>query len=114
MTVDHDLNDRFRDALEGKEGVSEKRMMGGTCFFLHGNMLGGADRAKSGERRFMFRVGKENQAEALRRPGTSPIAFGNQRMGGMVFVDEAACDAAALREWIALVMTFVGTLPPKG
>lgn len=113
MAVDSELNDRFRAALDGLEGVSEKRMMGGTCFFLHGNMLGGADRAKTGERRFMFRVGKENQEAALHRPGTSPIAFGGRRMGGMVFVDAAQCDAAAMREWVALAAGFVGSLPAK-
>jgi TfoX/Sxy family transcriptional regulator of competence genes len=57
MAHDEDLAARFRDGLAGMAGVSEKRMMGGVCFFLHGNMIGGADRTKSGERRFMFRVG---------------------------------------------------------
>ena len=113
MAVDAELNERFRAALDGLEGVSEQRRMGGTCFVLRGNMLGGADRAKTGERRFMFRIGKQNQEEALRRPGSSPIAFGGRRMGGMVFVDEAACDPATLRDWVALAAGFAGSLPPK-
>lgn len=113
MTVDPDLNDRFRHALDGIEGVSEKRMMGGTCFFLHGNMIGGADLAKSGERRFMFRIGKDREAAALARPGATPIEFSGRRMGGMVFVDAAACDAASLTQWVRLALDFVGSLPPK-
>jgi hypothetical protein len=34
-------------------------------------------------------------------------------MGGMVFADEAACDDDALKDWVALVLSFIGTLPPK-
>ena len=37
-------------------------MMGDFCFFLHENVVCGADRSKEGERRFMFRVGKGNEA----------------------------------------------------
>lgn len=113
MALDEDLNQRFRDALSGIDGISEKKMMGGMCFLHHGNMLGGADRSKTGDRRFMFRVGKENEAEALSREGAVPMDFTGRRMGGMVFVDEGACDMAALRNWIALSLEFVSTLPPK-
>lgn len=113
MALDEDLNQRLREALTGIDGISEKKMMGGTCFLHHGNMLGGADRSKSGERRFMFRVGKANEAEALSRPGAMPMNFTGRRMGGMVFVDEAACDIAALRDWVALSLDFVSALPRK-
>lgn len=113
MAVDETLNARFRDALGDLPGVSEVRMMGGTCFLLHGNMLGGADRDKNGEARFMFRVGKDNEEEALSRPGAIPMEFGKRRMGGLVFVDSALCDDADLKSWIALAESFVGTLPPK-
>lgn len=113
MAYDEDLACRFQSALTGTDGISEKRMMGGICFFHHGNMIGGADRAKSGERRFMFRVGKENEAEALNRDGAMPVAFGKRRMGGMVFVDEAVCDDKILKDWVALALRFVSALPPK-
>ena len=60
MAVDDRLNDRFRSALGRTEGISEKKMMGGMCFLLNGNMIGGADRTKDGTGRFMFRIGKDN------------------------------------------------------
>ena len=113
MAYDEGLAGRMRDALVGMAGISEKRMMGGVCFFLDGNMLGGADRTKAGQGRFMFRVGKDNQAAALARPGAWAMEQGGRRMGGLVFVDEAACDDGALRDWIALALGFVGTLPAK-
>ena len=104
---------RFRDALAGLEGISEKRMMGGMCFFLDGNMLGGADRPGGGDARFMFRVGKPNAEDALGRPGAQPVVMGGRAMGGMVFVDALDCGAEALRGWVALVLEFAGSLPAK-
>ena len=60
----------------------------------------------------MFRVGKNNEAEALSRPGAIPVEKSGRRMGGLVFVGEAACDGDALKNWVALAHSFVGTLPP--
>ena len=113
MAYDEALTDRFRDALAGRPGISEKRMMGGVCFFVDGNMIGGADRDRTGASRFMFRVGKENEAIALSRHGARIMEQGGKRMGGLVFVDEQACDTTALKDWVSLAIGFVATLPPK-
>jgi hypothetical protein len=113
MAYDLLLSMKFRDALRDLPGVSEKRMMGGVCFFLDGHMIGGVDRTRSGSGRFMFRVGKDNEAEALRRPGAVIVEQGGRRMGGFVFVEEAECDAEALERWLMLALGFVTTLPPK-
>jgi len=114
MGYDEALAQRFRTALKEYGKITEKRMMGGVCFFHQGNMLGGADLSSDGTRRFMFRVGKGNEAEALSRPGAEIVVLGKgRRMGGMVFVDGSECDAAGLVDWISLVMTFVGKLPAK-
>jgi TfoX/Sxy family transcriptional regulator of competence genes len=113
MAYDEALAQRLRHGLRGVKGVSEKRMMGGLCVLVHGNMLGGVDRSKAGSDRFMFRVGKDNEAEALGRPGATIVAMGGKRLGGLVFVDAEACDGGVLREWIALALGFVGNLPKK-
>jgi hypothetical protein len=34
-------------------------------------------------------------------------------MGGLVWVDEKACQGRALANWIELASHFAGTLPPK-
>lgn len=113
MAHDEELAARFRDVLSGMVGISEKKMMGGMCFMLNGNMVGGAHREKTGEGFFMFRVGKDNEDEALARPGAKPVEFTGRRMGGMVFVDEDACNTDALKDWISLALSFVAALPPK-
>lgn len=113
MAYDEDLANRFRARVSCLSGVSERRMMGGLCFMLDGNMLGGADRTKAGAPRFMFRVGKEREAEALERSGAIPVELGGRRMGGIVFVAADECDERQLSDWITLARAFVENLPAK-
>lgn len=100
--------DLLRSALGSRTGISEKKMFGGVCFLLNGNMLCG-----TGEDRFMFRVGKEQEAEAMARPGAAPMDFTGRKMGGFVYVDVDAAQEAGLESWIDLAARFVGSLPPK-
>ncbi len=113
MAYDDELATRFRELIGGLPGLSEKRMMGGVCFFLNGNMLGGADRAKTGERRFMFRVGKENAAKADALAGGEQMVQGGRRMGGFYFVDAEDPPETVIREWVALAVSHALSLPAK-
>jgi hypothetical protein len=114
MAYDEETADRFRQAIAGIAGVSESRMMGGLVFLLNGNMLGGAHREKSGERLFMFRVGREHEQAALARPHARPVQFGDRRpLGGLVFVDADATDAESLRAWLDLALANVSAMPAK-
>lgn len=112
MPRDEDLYQRMRDMLDGLAGLSEKRMMGGICFLVDGNMVGGARRTKEGDGHFMLRVGKDNEDEALTRTGTRPMIHGGRKMGGFVYLDEDAA-AGTLRDLCSLALSFVATLPPK-
>ena len=99
---------RLRRALAGRRAVTEKRMFGGTCFLLREHMLCG-----TGKPGFMFRVGKAQHARALARRGASPVVFDGRAFAGFVWVDPEACDARALRSWIALAERYVKSLPPR-
>lgn len=113
MAYDEETAARFREATNGLEGVSEKRMMGGVCFMLNGNMIGGADRTKDGTRRLMFRVGKENREAAERLPAGTPMKMGERPMKGFFFVDSTECDDEALKQWLSLALSFNAELPAK-
>jgi len=102
------LAGRLRKALSGRRRLAEKRMFGGVCFLLKGNMLCGV-----GDGRFMFRVGKDQDAAALERPGAAPMDFTGRPMKGFVWVDPARCDARRLKGWIAMAERYVGALPAK-
>lgn len=108
MPYDRDLAERIRVALAGAPGVTERAMFGGICWMLNGNMLCGVEVG-----RFMFRVGKAGEGEALARPGAEIVEFNGRRMGGIVWVGADDCPAEALPDWIELAERFVGSLPPK-
>lgn len=101
-----DLLSRVRAELPA--GATEQRMFGGVCFMLGGNMVAGVS-----PRGLLVRVGREGHAAALAR-GSARSLMAGREMKGYVVVDPAAlADRPALRSWLDLALTFVGTLPPK-
>ena len=108
MPFDAPLADAMRAALHGHAGIAERKMFGGICWMLHGNMLCGVEVG-----RYMFRVGAELESQALARRGARPMDITGRPMRGFVWVDAAAAKGAALKSWIALAERYVGALPPK-
>jgi hypothetical protein len=88
--------------------LAEKRMFGGVCFLLNGNMLCGA-----GKNGYMIRVDRARASEAGRLPGGRPVVMSGRAMAGFFWVDPAACDAKALRRWLALAADYVAKMPAK-
>ena len=64
-------------------------------------------------RGFLFRVGKEQGAAALSRPGARTMEMNGRRYEGYVRVDPVQCDGRALRAWLRMAQKHVATLPPK-
>lgn len=109
MTYDEGLAARVRARLEARPGYGEKKMFGGLCFLLNGNMTCGI----SGDR-LMARVGPDAWEEALARPGAREMDFTGRSLKGFVYVDEDVLrDDAVLDRWIDRAAGFAGALPPK-
>ena len=108
MPYDPELAERMRAALQSRTGVVEKKMFGGYCWMLRGNMLCGVEVG-----RFMFRVGAAQEPEALSRPGARPMDITGKPMKGFVWVDAAETAGSVLGSWIDLAARYVGSLPPK-
>jgi TfoX/Sxy family transcriptional regulator of competence genes len=108
MPYDPELAQRLRTALQPRAGMLEKKMFGGYCWMLNGNMLCGVEVG-----RFMFRVGPALEAEALARPGARPMDITGKPMTGFVWVAAREADGAGPEAWIELAARFVGGLPPR-
>jgi TfoX N-terminal domain len=108
MPYDPHLAELMRHALAGRAGTTERKMFGGYCWMLNGNMLCGVEVG-----RYMFRVGPDLHAEALARPGARPMDITGKPMKGFVWVDADAAIEAGLEKWIHFASRFVGSLPPK-
>lgn len=109
MAYDEGLASILRDDLAARHGISEKKMFGGLCFLLNGNMLCGVHKGGG-----MFRVGKDNEAAALEIDGAMPMAFTGRRMGGMIDAsDDLMADDSRRAALMALALDFVAPLPDK-
>ena len=99
----------LRSALKNQANLTEKQMFGGLCFFINGNMLCGL--SKQGG---MFRVGKENEQEALKLKGVTPFSLTGRKMGGLVQTDQDLLeDEPRLQTLLDLALEFVTPLPAK-
>ena len=104
MTLDERLG-----ALLRRHGAESKRMFGGTCFLIGGNMLIGT--LKDG---LIVRVGKAAHAVALCRSGARTFDMTGRPMEGFVMVEGASVATdEALGAWITMALDFNRTLPPK-
>jgi TfoX/Sxy family transcriptional regulator of competence genes len=109
MAYDEGHAEILRDHLASLPDIVEKKMFGGLCFMLSGNMLCGVHKGGA-----MFRVGKGNEQAALAIEGTSPLSFTKKKMGGMLDVDEELIENDERRSAVmALALQFVGSLPAK-
>lgn len=109
MAYDERHAQLLREELADLSGITEKKMFGGLCFLLNGNMICGVHRDGG-----MARVGKELEAAALELDGVEPLSFTGRRMGGLVEFDADAVKNSAIRSAVvSLAREFVGTLPPK-
>ena len=108
MAYDEALAERVR-AIMARDGLSERKMFGGLCFMLNGNMVAGVE-----QRGLMLRVGPERFDAALAKPGARPMDFTGRPMVGFVYVARSACETDAdLKSWLDEALGFVETLPSK-
>ncbi|MBV1895820.1 MAG: TfoX/Sxy family protein, partial [Rhodobacteraceae bacterium] len=106
--TDH-MAETMRADLGVQPGLSEKKMFGGLCFLLHGNMICGVHKGGA-----MYRPGKPREAAAL-AAGAEPLSFTGRKMGGMVEVDDAAFENDTLRATLTeLSLANAASLPAKG
>lgn len=109
MAYDQGLAQRIRELLEEEQGYDEKKMFGGICFLLFGNMICGIIKDD-----LIVRVGAERYTEMLKRPQTKKFDPKGKQMKGWVMVSPAGLDSdEELSDWIRQAVAFVRTLPMK-
>jgi hypothetical protein len=109
MAYDEGLLERLRDVMGDIPGVSEKKMFGGMCILVNGNMCCGIL-----DDVLMARVGPDQYEECLKLPLAREMDFIGKPMKGKVCVDpEGAAEDGDLKAWIGRCMAFMKTLPPK-
>ena len=108
MACNAEIADRVLKVLEGREGLTERKMFGGIAFMLNGNMCCGVTNDE-----VMVRVGADGLEDALDQPHARPMDFTGRPMKGFVFVDAGAVGDRVLRQWVQRGVTFAESLPAK-
>ena len=109
MAYDEGLAQRIRDLLDDREDVTERKMFGGLCFMVGGNMSCGV----VGEE-LMLRAGKEGYEEFLTLPHAREMDFTGKPMRGMLYVGTKGIDDDSdLEAWVLRGVDFASSLPPK-
>ena len=109
MAYDEGLLERLRDVMADIPGVAEKKMFGGLCILVNGNMCCGIVNDI-----LMGRVGPDQYEDYLKLPHCREMDFTGKPLKGMVYVDpEGIAEDADLKAWVDRCMKFMNTLPPK-
>lgn len=110
MALDEKLNQRIRDIVADRKGITETKMFGGLCFMHNGNMMCGCD-LKYG---FSVRVGPDAYEDALKEKHAREMDLTGVPLKGLVFVaPDGIRTKTMLTKWIDRGMAFTGALPPK-
>jgi TfoX/Sxy family transcriptional regulator of competence genes len=109
MAYSKSLAARIQHIVGKRRGIVEKKMFGGVCFLLEGNMLVGV-----WQNSLIARVGAGVAAEALTQEFVREFDVTGRPMKGWIVVDPDGIDTdQQLREWIERSLEFVRTLPRK-
>lgn len=104
-----DLAQRIRDAIDGRPGVSERKMFGGIAWMANGNMACGI----VGED-LMVRLDREDAEAAMAENHVGPMEFTGRPMGGFIRVEAAGVGSDSdLGRWVDAGAAFAESLPAK-
>ncbi len=109
MAYDKGLAQRVTELLEEKPGFNEKKMFGGVCYLLNGNMACGVLNED-----LIVRVGPEKYEDLLKLPHTREFDFTGRPMKGWIMVSYEGHESDEdLSEWVQQGVNFALSLPPK-
>jgi TfoX/Sxy family transcriptional regulator of competence genes len=109
MPYDELLSLRIRAALGPLPNLVEKKMFGGSCFLVNGNMACGVYKND-----LIVRVGLDKFQESLARPYTKLFDITGKALKGWVMVEPEGCATESdLKTWVEQGLTFAQSLPGK-
>jgi TfoX/Sxy family transcriptional regulator of competence genes len=109
MAYDDQLEARIEKIVSGWKDTNKKKMFGGICHLLNGNMFCGVYKDF-----LILRLGEANSEKAMALPFVRPFDITGRPMKGWVMVERQGFGTdAALKEWLDQARQFAGALPAK-
>jgi hypothetical protein len=88
--------------------ATKKKMFGGTCYLMNGNMLCGVYKDF-----LILRLGPVEGERALAQARVKPFDITGKAMKGWVMVEAADCEGPVLNNWLSKAREYVENLPPR-
>ena len=109
MAYDENLADRVRALLKGKRSVTEKKMFGGLCFMVNGNMACGVEKNK-----LVVRVDPGDYEKFLKQKHIRKMDFTGKPLKGFIYVlPDGLIRSDSLKKWVDRGAQFARSLPKK-
>lgn len=108
MPFDTALDARMSDIISTWENADRKKMFGGVCYLLNGNMACGVYKDY-----LILRLGAAEADAALADPSVKPFDISGRPMKGWVMVGRRGCAGEKLAAWLRKARDFAATLPKK-
>jgi TfoX/Sxy family transcriptional regulator of competence genes len=109
MAYNSALEGKIEEAVRGWRDVQKKKMFGGICYLMRGNMCFGIHKDS-----LIVRTGVEAAERELKKGKVRPFDITGKTMNGWVMVDETGwAHPQELKRWLELGKSFAETLPAK-
>lgn len=109
MPYNLDVDDRISEIVKTWEHINSKKMFGGVCYLIHGNMFCGVYKDY-----LILRLGESAANDAFKMPHVLPFDITGRPMKGWIMVNQAGFDSKdKLAEWLKKAKEFALSLSPK-
>jgi TfoX/Sxy family transcriptional regulator of competence genes len=109
MPYDEQIEKKIQELIDEWKDLDKKKMFGGICYLIHGNMCFGIYKDY-----LIVRCGVEAAEEKLKGPNTRPFDITGRAMKGWVMVSEPGWkDPEDMVAWLEMGREFALTLPAK-
>lgn len=109
MAYDEAFAERVKAVLKSRRSVTEKKMFGGLCFMVNGNMACGVEKNK-----LVVRIGPDNYEKTLKQKHVRKMDFTGKPLKGFIYVMPAGLSRAdSLKKWVDRGILFAQSLPKK-
>lgn len=106
---EEELIERIRPLIKRRKGYSEKKMFGGVCFMINGNMCVGPWKGA-----LIVRLDKEDHEDTQSEPHVKPMDITGKVMKGWALVEPAGIESDEdLKAWVERAVKFARSLPAK-
>ena len=109
MPYNKQIEARINNITAGWENIKSRKMFGGICCLLSGNMFCGVYKDF-----LILRLGEKEAREALKKPHVTPFDITGRPMKGWVMVAVKGFEQdRRLEAWLQKARDFARGLPPK-